>query len=60
MQDFKSFHKEFSEDVYGVFNFEASVERRQAIGGTSRRMVERQIDVLRKVLNEDLGVMKMY
>jgi len=51
LQDFKSLHEEFSEDVFGVFDFEASVERRQAIGGTSRKMVDRQIDVLRTVLN---------
>jgi len=51
LQDFKSLHEGFSEDVFGVFDFEASVERRQAIGGTSRKMVERQIDVLRTVLN---------
>ncbi|KAF8797926.1 argininosuccinate lyase [Phlegmacium glaucopus] len=51
LQDFKSLHEEFSEDVFDVFNFEASVERRQAIGGTSLKMVERQIDLLRTVLN---------
>jgi len=51
LQDFKSLHEDFSEDVFSVFDFEASVERRQAIGGTSRKMVERQIDVLRAVLN---------
>ena len=51
MEDFKSLHKEFSEDIFGVFDFEASVERRKAIGGTSRKMVERQIGVLRTVLN---------
>jgi len=51
IQDFKSLHEEFSDDVFSVFDFEASVERRQAIGGTSRKMVDRQIDVLRTVLN---------
>jgi len=51
MQDFKSLHEEFSDDVFSVFDFEASVERRQAIGGTSRKMVDRQIDILRTVLN---------
>jgi argininosuccinate lyase len=33
-----------------VFDFEMSVERRDAIGGTSMRMVERQIRVLREAL----------
>lgn len=50
--DFKSLHKDFTEDIYAVFDFEASVERRQAIGGTSRAMVERQIAVLRAELSK--------
>lgn len=50
LQDFQSLHEKFTEDVFEVFNFEASVERRQAIGGPSRKMVERQIEVLRSVL----------
>lgn len=40
----------FEADVTGVFDFEASVERRAAIGGPSLKMVERQIEVLRKEL----------
>ncbi|KAF8902029.1 putative argininosuccinate lyase [Gymnopilus junonius] len=40
LADFKSLHEEFSEDVLAV-------ERRQAIGGPSRKMVERQISKLR-------------
>lgn len=50
MEDFKSLHSLFTEDIYKVFDFEASVERREAIGGTSRKMVERQISVLRASL----------
>ncbi|CAA7271801.1 unnamed protein product [Cyclocybe aegerita] len=50
MDDFKALSKEFTEDIYDVFDFEASVERREAIGGTSRKMVERQIAVLRASL----------
>ncbi|KAF4615398.1 hypothetical protein D9613_002670 [Agrocybe pediades] len=49
--DFKSLHNLFTEDIYDVFDFEASVERRAAIGGTSRKMVERQISILRSELN---------
>ena len=45
-------HKDFTEDIYKVFDFEAIVERRQAIGGTSRAMVERQIAVLRAELQK--------
>jgi len=50
MEDFKSLHSLFTEDIYKVFDFEASAERREAIGGTSRKMVERQISVLRASL----------
>lgn len=46
-EDFKSLHSAFTEDIFQVFNFEASVERREAIGGTSKKMVDRQIAVLR-------------
>jgi len=45
-------HKDFSEDIFEVFDFEASVERREAIGGTSRKMVDRQISVLRAELEK--------
>lgn len=50
MSDFKSLNKQFSEDIYDIFDFEASVERRQAIGGTSLKMIERQIEKLRSEL----------
>ncbi|KAF9532285.1 argininosuccinate lyase [Crepidotus variabilis] len=52
LQDFKSLNGQFEEDVFKVFDFEASVERRQAIGGPSRRMVERQIFVLREFISK--------
>jgi argininosuccinate lyase len=51
MEDFKSLSPKFSDDVHAVFDFEASVERRESIGGTSRKMVERQISVLRNALS---------
>ena len=38
----------FSNDVMAVFDFEASVEKRNAIGGPSRGMVQRQVDIVRK------------
>ncbi|EPQ58220.1 argininosuccinate lyase [Gloeophyllum trabeum ATCC 11539] len=50
LQDYKSLNEKFEEDVHQVFDFEASVERRQAIGGPSRKMLERQISVLRNAL----------
>ena len=48
--DFKSLSDKFSEDVHAVFDFEASVERRESIGGTSLKMVERQVAVLRSAV----------
>ncbi|KZV71862.1 argininosuccinate lyase [Peniophora sp. CONT] len=50
LQDYLGLHPKFEEDVSAVFDFEASVERRQAIGGPSRIMVDRQVAVLRKAL----------
>ena len=50
-EDYKSLSDKFSEDVREVFDFEASVERRESIGGTSNKTVERQIQVLRNVLS---------
>ncbi|KAJ2931323.1 hypothetical protein H1R20_g5650, partial [Candolleomyces eurysporus] len=52
VQDFKTLNSRFEEDVMDVFDFEASVERRDAIGGTSRRMVERQIAFLREAIQK--------
>jgi argininosuccinate lyase len=52
LSDFKTLSPLFGEDVYQVFDFEASVERRAAIGGTSKKMVERQIDILRRFLED--------
>jgi argininosuccinate lyase len=48
--DYKDLHPDFGDDVHGVFDFEASVERRQAIGGPSRAMIDRQVAVLREKL----------
>ncbi|KAF8636744.1 hypothetical protein AX17_003547 [Amanita inopinata Kibby_2008] len=50
--DYKTLSDKFSEDVKDVFDFEASVERRESIGGTSLKMVDRQISVLRQVLQD--------
>ncbi|KAF7304801.1 Argininosuccinate lyase [Mycena kentingensis (nom. inval.)] len=50
LADLKQLNKNFGEDIHAVFDFEASVERRAAIGGTSRAMVERQVAVLRDIL----------
>jgi len=50
LQDYQNLNGLFEKDIHDIFDFEASVERRESIGGTSRKMVDRQIAVLRKVL----------
>lgn len=50
VEDYRTLSDKFSDDVRTVFDFEASVEKRESIGGTSRKMVERQISVLRASL----------
>ncbi|KAH8106739.1 argininosuccinate lyase [Cristinia sonorae] len=52
LQDFQGLNEKFSADIHQVFDFEASVERRESIGGTSRKMVERQVSVLRESLQK--------
>jgi len=50
LEDFKKLDENFSEDVHQVFDFEASVERRQSIGRPSRKTLAGQISVLRATL----------
>lgn len=50
LEDYRKLHQLFTDDVMEVFDFEASVERRKAIGGPSRATVERQVQVLRQAL----------
>ena len=52
LEQFQSVCPTFAEDVKDVFNFETSVERRDAAGGTSRRAVKEQIENLKKLLVE--------
>ncbi|KAG9046949.1 argininosuccinate lyase [Tulasnella sp. UAMH 9824] len=49
-EDYKGLSDKFGDDVKDVFDFEKSVENRAAIGGTSLKMVERQVQVLRQTL----------
>ena len=51
VEDYKNLCDKFEDDVHSVFDFEASVERRNATGGTSREMVDRQIATLRDALS---------
>ncbi|KAJ3056663.1 hypothetical protein HK097_005339 [Rhizophlyctis rosea] len=50
LADFKSLHPAFEADVVKIWNFEQSVDNRNALGGTSRPTVERQISILKKWL----------
>ncbi|KAL0947029.1 hypothetical protein HGRIS_013172 [Hohenbuehelia grisea] len=50
LADFKGLNEKFGDDILDVFDFEASVERRESIGGTSRKMIDRQVAVLRSAL----------
>lgn len=50
LAQFQSVCPTFAEDVKDVFNFETSVERRDAAGGTSRRAVLKQVEELRERL----------
>ena len=51
LEDFRKLHDLFTDDIHEVFNFEASVERRNAIGGPSKEMIARQIGYLRSSLS---------
>lgn len=48
MEQWKELSAEFTDDVMDIFNFENSVEKRNAIGGPSRGMIQRQVDVARE------------
>ncbi len=50
LEDFKGLSDKFGDDVHKVFDFEQSVEKRNAIGGTSLQMIDRQVSVLREAL----------
>ena len=50
LEDLLTLHHAFEEDVMQVWNFEQSVEQRDAAGGTSRRAVLEQIGKLREWL----------
>lgn len=50
LADYQTISPEFGEDVFAVFDFGQSVERRDVYGGTSRRAVLEQIGELRSLL----------
>lgn len=53
LEDLRTLHDAFDEDVVNVWSFEGSVEQRDVAGGTSRRAVAEQITLLRAWLESD-------
>ena len=45
MSQWKDLSEKFDDDVKQVFDFEASVEKRDAIGGPARAMIARQVEI---------------
>jgi argininosuccinate lyase len=50
VEQFQSVDKRFGSDVLSVFDYESSVELKDATGGTSRRAVLEQLEALEKTL----------
>ena len=48
--DIKTLHPKFEDDVTEVWNFETSVESRDSLGGTSKRAVLEQCEMMRALL----------
>lgn len=53
--DLRTLHPAFDDDVAGVWDYETSVERRDVIGGTSRRAVLAQVAALEEWLQPQAG-----
>lgn len=58
LEEFKSIHPKFSEDVLKIFDFHQSVEKRDATGGTSKRAVMDQISKLKAISKIEKKVKK--
>lgn len=52
LEDYKGLSGEFDEDVHSLFDFEASVEKRRAIGGPALEMIDRQVKTLQAILEK--------
>lgn len=52
LEQLQAIDKRFEADVMEVWNYEASVERKNALGGTSRSTVEKQIKDIREFANK--------
>jgi argininosuccinate lyase len=51
IEDLKTLHPLFEQDVLQVWDFEKSVEQRCSLGGTSKKTVLIQINEMKKKLN---------
>jgi len=50
LEQLQSLSPKFEKDVIDVFSFETSVERRDVVGGTSKRAVLEQVDTVKKII----------
>lgn len=52
LQDFQTIDRRFEHDVFDIFNFEASIEKRSAIGGTARNAVLEQLKYIENSISK--------
>lgn len=52
IEQFKEIDERFDQDVFETFNFEQSVERRDATGGTAKSAVLKQLESLKSILEK--------
>ena len=57
LADFRAESDVFAEDVFGVFDWTASVEAREAPGGTSLRSVNAQLEEARRRIDDERGAL---
>lgn len=50
LEEWKSFHASFKEDIFSILSPESAVDRRNTYGGTARSEVKRQIEKAKKLL----------
>jgi argininosuccinate lyase len=50
IEQFQGIDKRFGDDVLSVFDYERSVELKDATGGTSRRAILEQLEALKNTL----------
>src|ERR1700710_868203 len=53
VEQFQGIDKRFGNDVLSVFDYERSVELKDATGGTSRRAILEQLEALKSTLGDE-------